>query len=145
MPVLNWRVLRRDCKVLLESKGNRDRRNAKDLGLRLRQRQLHFSLVVPPPAVKLRLTIPSNRCHKIFKYLHSKEMIQTLIYQKITVQLTNVLQLFYPVFLPKISKGSLSGPNHVIQFLFLCVNLATLSIPGFFCTECLALRFGEEL
>ena len=30
MPVLNWTVFRRDCKVLLEGRGNRDWRNASD-------------------------------------------------------------------------------------------------------------------
>ena len=61
------------------------------------------------------------------------------------MQMTNLLQLLCPVLIPKLAKGTLSGPNHVIQFLFLGVNSATLSKSSFFSTECLALRFGEEL
>jgi hypothetical protein len=35
-PVLKWTVLRNDCKVLLEGRGNRDQRNALDLALYFR-------------------------------------------------------------------------------------------------------------
>jgi hypothetical protein len=33
------------------------------------------------------------------------------LYQRITVQLTNLLQLLCPVLLPKLAKGTLPGPN----------------------------------
>ena len=52
--------------------------------------------------------------------------------------------VYLPCILSKLAKGTLSGPNHV-SFFFLGVNSATLSKSSFFRTECLTLRFGEEL
>ena len=67
-------------------------------------------------------TIPNNRCQKSWS-IHFQRRWKRL-YQRITVQLTNLLQLLCPVLLPKLAKGSLSGLNHVIQFLFPCCQFS---------------------
>jgi len=41
------------------------------------------------------------------------------MYQKITVQLTNLLQIHSHVLLPKLTKHTLFGLNSVTQFLYL--------------------------
>jgi hypothetical protein len=53
-----------DCKVFLEGTGNRDRRNAWDLGLRFRMDSQNLFFVAPPPALWIMFTIPNNRCQK---------------------------------------------------------------------------------
>jgi len=114
MPVLNWTVFRRDCKVLLEGRGNRDQRNALDLGLHFRIQTVKiFSL----GSCLLFLTIDAKKLEvSIFREDERR------LYQRITVQLTDLLQLLCPLLLPKLAKGTLSGPNQAF----------------------LALRFGEE-
>jgi hypothetical protein len=103
IPVLNWSIFRRDCKVLLQGRGNRDQRNVLDLGLHFRiETSKTFSL----SSCFLFLTIDAKKL-KVSIFNEDERRL----YQRISVQLTNLLQLVCPLLLPKLAKGTFSDPN----------------------------------
>jgi len=110
----------------------------------LGQRQPNLFLVAPSPDLRLLFTIPNNRCQKSWS-IHIQRRWKRL-YQTITVQLTNLLQLLCPVLLPKLAKGTLSRPNHVVQFFFPWCQFSNSVQIKIFSTKCHDdLPYGEEL
>jgi hypothetical protein len=72
----------------------------------------------PPPALWLIPTVPNNCCQKSRSLCFQGRWKRP--YQRITVYMTNLLQILRNIFLPKLAKHSLSGPQSVIQVLFPC-------------------------
>ena len=87
------------------------------------------------------LTIPKNSCQKSWSIYIQRRWKR--LYQRITVQLTNLLQLFCPVLLPQLAKSNLSGPNHVIQFFSSWCQFSNSGQIKLFSIGCLGLHFGE--
>jgi hypothetical protein len=80
MPILNWTEFRRDCKVLLEGRGNRDQRNALDRGL-------HF---------RIAKTFSLGSC-LLFLRIDAKKL-EIYIFKEDERRLYQLLQLVCPVF-----------------------------------------------
>ena len=98
---------------------------------------------VREPTPFLMPTVSNNRSQKSWSLYIIRRWKRP--YQRITVQLTNLLQIHCHVLLPKFAKHTLFGPNSLNQFNFLWGQSATLSKPNSCIRECRAVCYGEEI
>jgi hypothetical protein len=143
MPILNWKVFRRECNAFLQGRGNRNWRNAYDLGL-------HFR-IEPTKNISLEIHILPLGSHLLFLTTDAKNLVVSTFQRderecmRITVQLT-ISFSFFALYILLILQREFSLVRIMLYSLFfLDVSSATLSKTSFDSIKCLALFFEVKV
>jgi hypothetical protein len=117
MPILKQTVFRMMSKFCHKGRGIGTRGRYRHRAIFQDGQSHNLFFEAPPPVLWLMTTVPNNCCQKSLSLYIQRTWKR--MYQKINVQITNLLQILSHVLLPKLTKHTLFGLNSGIKFIFL--------------------------